>query len=61
MRLLHEEVCEECKQLSPRVVCFTGFHHSEDIAACKACVIKAYELIKKDEEKEVAESMRKIH
>jgi len=59
--ILHEEVCEECRQLSTIVVVFHGFHKKEDIAVCKRCVVKAYDAIRNAEEKLVVKDMRNIH
>ena len=59
--VLHEEVCEECKLLSTTVVVFHGFHKTEDIAICKQCVIKAYDILRNDEAKMAAKGMRNIH
>lgn len=58
--LLHDEVCEECRQLSRRVVVIHGFHESEDIAVCKQCLISAYDTIRQDEAKEVEKGMRPL-
>ena len=58
MKILHTEVCEECRQLSARVVVLSGYHRLEDIAICKACIVKAYDLIRQDEAAEIEKSMR---
>jgi len=56
--LLHDEVCEECKQLSRRVAVLHGFHRLEDIAVCKQCIVNAYDMIRQDEAKEIEKGMR---
>jgi hypothetical protein len=61
MTILHEEVCEECRQLSRRVVVLNGYQpNKENIAICKACIVKAYDKIRQDEAREIAKGMRPL-
>jgi hypothetical protein len=59
MKLVKDFLCDSCMSAgSIRGIEFKGIGKYEKIQVCRSCVIRAYEVIREDEKKDMAADMR---